>query len=135
MTLGQKIKIIRRFRNLTQRQLGVALDLHEGAKNAETRICQYELGIRTPKMNYQLKLAETLKVHPINFTGGTPGTIEHVMQFLFWLEESNPELLTTFEGVFQHMCFHEWRTKKDALQSGDITHDEYFEWKLSWSNT
>lgn len=28
---------------------------------------------------------------------------------------------------------HDWMEKKDELRKGEITNDEYFEWKVIWS--
>lgn len=47
MTIGERIKELRKLRGLTQKQLGIAVDFDE--KNADIRIAQYESGTRTPK--------------------------------------------------------------------------------------
>ena len=46
MNIGDKIKLVRRHRGLTQQQLGILIDIKNGAAN---RIAQYETGYRTPK--------------------------------------------------------------------------------------
>ena len=46
MDVGQKIKLIRLHRGLTQKQLGDLLNLGDGGAN---RIAQYEWGIVFPK--------------------------------------------------------------------------------------
>ena len=46
MKLGEKIKLVRKHRGLTQRELGERLHLDGNAAN---RIAQYESGFRTPK--------------------------------------------------------------------------------------
>ena len=47
MILGERIKRIRTFRGLTQRELGLKLGYEE--RNADVRVAQYESGSRTPK--------------------------------------------------------------------------------------
>ena len=47
MILGERIKRIRTFRGLTQRELGLKLGYEE--RNADVRIAQYESGYRVPK--------------------------------------------------------------------------------------
>ncbi len=49
MVLGERIKRIRTFRGLTQRELGLKLGYEE--RNADVRIAQYESGYRVPKNN------------------------------------------------------------------------------------
>ena len=50
MNTGKKIKLIRNFRGLTQKQLGELTGIHEVA------ICKYELGKNTPNMSSSLRL-------------------------------------------------------------------------------
>ena len=47
MVLGERIKRIRTFRGLTQRELGLKLGYEE--RNADVRIAQYESSYRVPK--------------------------------------------------------------------------------------
>lgn len=47
MILGERIKRIRTFRRLTQRELGLKLGYEE--RNADVRVAQYESGYRVPK--------------------------------------------------------------------------------------
>ena len=46
MVLGERIKRIRTFRGLTQRELGLKLGYEE--RNADVRVAQYESGYRVP---------------------------------------------------------------------------------------
>ena len=47
MTVGDKIKKIRTFRGMTQKELGLAVGFEE--KGADNRIAQYETNYRVPK--------------------------------------------------------------------------------------
>ena len=47
MTVGEKIKKIRTFRGITQKELGLAVGFEE--KGADNRIAQYETNYRVPK--------------------------------------------------------------------------------------
>ena len=47
MTVGEKIKKIRTFRGMTQKELGLAIGFEE--KGADNRIAQYETNYRVPK--------------------------------------------------------------------------------------
>ena len=145
MTLGEKIKQIRKFRGLTQKQLGMAIGIDD--KTADIRIAQYETGIRTPKTGYKSKLAKALKVSEINFMSTKSDSIDYIAQSLFWLdeivpipsdallvelylvrsEEKNP--FTSRLAVF----YKEWILMQSKLSKGVITREEYFEWKLNWT--
>ena len=57
MNTGKKIKLIRTFRGLTQKELGEACGIHEVA------IRKYELGKNIPKLEQLRKIAEALNVN------------------------------------------------------------------------
>ena len=56
MTVGDKIKKIRTFRGMTQKELGLAIGFEE--KGADNRIAQYETNYRVPKRELLDKMAE-----------------------------------------------------------------------------
>ena len=64
MNIGDKIKLVRRHRGLTQQQLGILIDIKNGAAN---RIAQYETGYRTPKAEIVEKIAKVLNVREETF--------------------------------------------------------------------
>lgn len=97
MTCGEKIKRIRTFRGMTQKELGVALGFPE--KGADNRIAQYETNYRVPKNELLDKIAQVLNVHRLNFYTLVPGAAEDFMRTLFWLEESTPGSINLFQLV------------------------------------
>ena len=64
MKLGEKIKLVRKQRGMTQRELGERLHLDGNAAN---RIAQYESGFRTPKEGRIQEIARVLNVRKENF--------------------------------------------------------------------
>ena len=56
MTVGEKIKFIRNFRGMTQKELGVGIGFDE--KGADNRIAQYETNYRVPKRDILLPIAK-----------------------------------------------------------------------------
>ena len=60
MTVGEKIKKIRTFRGMTQKELGLAIGFEE--KGADNRIAQYETNYRVPKRELLDKIAQALRV-------------------------------------------------------------------------
>mgnify|MGYP004528828573 FL=1 len=97
MTLGGKIKRIRTFRGLTQRDLGLKLGYDE--KNADVRIAQYESGYRVPKKDTLLAMSEIMNINSIHLTGTKSGTAEEIMLTFFWLDEDNRNIFHLFQLV------------------------------------
>ena len=77
MTVGDKIKKIRTFRGMTQKELGLAVGFEE--KGADNRIAQYETNYRVPKRELLDKMAEALRVDRQNFYTIAPGSAEDFM--------------------------------------------------------
>ncbi len=95
MTVGDKIKIIRTFRGMTQKQLAMAVGL--GDKGADNRIAQYEINYRAPKKELLDQMAKVLHVNPQNFYDHSPGSMEAFFHRLLWLEEEFPSVLNLFQ--------------------------------------
>ncbi|MFI3166273.1 MAG: helix-turn-helix transcriptional regulator [Bacillota bacterium] len=85
MTLGYKIKHIRHFRNMTQKELGLALGFPE--RSAETRLYQYENNLKTPRMNVILSMAKALYVSPLALLPDSDNKVISIIENLFWNEE------------------------------------------------
>lgn len=97
MTVGDKIKKIRTFRGMTQKELGVAIGLEE--KGADNRVAQYETNYRVPKKDLLNKIAEVLRVDRQNFYTDAPGCAEDFMRTFFWLDEDSPGSIRLFQLV------------------------------------
>lgn len=165
MILGERIKRIRTFRGLTQRELGLKLGYEE--RNADVRVAQYESGYRVPKKDTLMEIARILNVNYINFIIEAPGCAEDILQTFFWLDEDNRNTFHLFQLVrntgkcnsfddksvryndtdewpahapvamwigygLVNEFLREWCLRKEQLKSGEISEDEYFEWKINW---
>ena len=97
MTVGDKIKRIRSFRGMTQKELGLAIGFED--KGADNRIAQYETNYRVPKKELLEKIADALHVDRQNFSTDAPGSAEDLRRTLFWLEEDNPGSIRLFQLV------------------------------------
>ena len=97
MILGERIKRIRTFRDLTQRELGLKLGYEE--RNADVRIAQYESSYRIPKKDTLMEISRILDVNYINFIAEAPGCAEDIMQTFFWLDEDNRNAFHLFQLV------------------------------------
>ena len=85
MILGERIKRIRTFRGLTQRELGLKLGYEE--RNADVRVAQYESGSRTPKTDLTNKLAEVFDISPQVLSVPDIDSYTGLMHTLFALED------------------------------------------------
>ena len=93
MTVGDKIKKIRIFRNMTQKELAERIGLGENGAN---RIAQYETNYRVPKQELLNEMAKALDVNPENFSNATRMSASDFMITLFWIDEFNPSAINLF---------------------------------------
>jgi len=127
LTTGDKIRAIRVFWGMRQKELGMAVGFSE--KTADVRIAQYESGSRTPKKPLLARFAKALQVKPQNFEAGAADSAEAILWTLFWLDEDIrrcPEQ----EKLAYHL--RKWYAKRRELMAGKITQEEYFDWKLNF---
>ena len=134
MKLGEKIKLVRIHRGLTQRELGERLHLDGNAAN---RIAQYESGFRTPKESRTKDIAKALNVREENFftRAETPEDIIRLMIWYDWEHGCGGSvpidailLFDNFEEV--EKLLKEWYSQKEKLRTRKITGAEYLEWML-----
>lgn len=144
MSVGERIKRTRKFRKMTQAQLGEAVGL------SDVRIRQYELGNRTPKEETLRKIAKALNCNYRSLYEPTNYAAEDVMFSLFELDERYDmplyEVDDKEEKGEKHICIgfnygllddflSDWLKKKEELASGKITREEYYEWKINWPSS
>ena len=131
----------------------------------ENRIAQYETNYRTPKKELLNQIAKALHVNSLNFYVEVSGSAEDIMQTFFWMDGLNPNTVNLFQmtknpeldtevqykdsdnwtahtpvGIFLNynlvnQFLEEWLTRKTELKNGQITKQEYFEWKLNFPYT
>ena len=131
MTLGKRIQKIRKHRKITQKELGVRIGLHEvsgksNEKTAETRVAQYENNLKIPRRDVIDKLAVALDVNPLNFESVPEGTLDYIMQTLFWLEESSPGLTKLF--VMENVS---WRDPAYNGEDRAVKYNDSDDWPAS----
>ena len=91
MNIGEKIRRIRSFRGMTQKELGIALGLKG---DPQTRIAQYETGYRVPKRDLILRMAEVLDVCVYALDSENEGSSTVMIEMLFWADVESPSILT-----------------------------------------
>ena len=148
MAVGDRIKRVRNFRGMTQKELGLALGFAENT--ADVRIAQYESGTRRPKEDTLWKISEVLDVNYRSLYEPRDYHAEDIMYTLFEMDEHYGNL-TLYDvedtsdrfDIQKHkaVSFHvrlldgfmaEWQQRKQELANGEITREEYMEWKLNW---
>ena len=151
MSIGKKIKRVRNLRGLTLKELGLAVGFDE--KSADVRIAQYESGTRTPKEDMLRKISEALDVNYRSLYDPSLYAAEDIMYTLFELDEHYPEMQVydvtnhsdpVFPTEHKAVSFNrkllddflaEWQIRKQELIDGEITREEYMEWKINWPDT
>lgn len=118
MTIGQKIKMVRTLRGLTQKELGNMVGL------TDVRIRQYEIDARNPKENLIGQLATALNVSSRLFTDHSIDTYEDIMHVLLELEQTSgaqviqisdtpPKYAITFENYTLNGYLGAWYDRKN----------------------
>ena len=140
-TLGEKVRLVRTFRGLTQKALGIAVGLNE--KTADIRIAQYESGSRYPKQELIEKIAEVLDTSTQYLTCDYNNEAERLIMLLLEIEDSIPvsikECKDEYGSKRYSLCFNsitvnellaEWYQQKCENATGTIGDEEYMDWKL-----
>lgn len=151
MAVGDRIKRVRNFRKMTMKELGMVVSFDENS--ADVRIAQYENNSKKPKDELLRKIAVALDVNPAYLQDLTMDDAEGILHTLFALDDQYPrmhliEAVDDTDGKLPRkrvaLCFDynilnglmtEWMLRKQQLRSGEITKEEYQEWKLNWPQT
>ena len=144
MTLGERIKRIRTFRGLTQRELGLKLGYEE--RNADVRVAQYESGSRTPKTDLTNKLAEVFDISPQVLSVPDIDSYTGLMHTLFALEDLYGFKIDRLDGeicirinrqngsTFAKMTglLEPWEEMAQKYRGGEISREEYDQWRYRY---
>ena len=142
-TFGEKVRLVRTFRGLTQKALGTAVGLNE--KTADIRIAQYESGSRYPKQELIEKMADVLDISTQYLTCDYSSEAERLIMLLLEIENSIPvsirECKDEYGSKRYSLCFNsttvnellaEWYRQKCKNTTGTIGDEEYMDWKLKF---
>jgi len=162
MTQGQRIRFVREFRHMTQKELGLACGFPDAS--ADVRIRQYESDHKSPKKDALEAMANALhvSVHALdNYkTFNATDTLENLFWMetfglleLFKLEEvREPEEDWVVKGTYNEPNYlqysapigitikynsvnefmQEWYKRYVEYHENEITRDQYTNWKLNW---
>ena len=121
-SIGQRLKFIRRFRRLTQKELGLLMGYSE--KTADVRIAQYEKNARTPNAETIAKLTEVLNVSPAVLSQTICASRDDPLQSMYWL------FLMKGGGVI-YDCETEYARNRMEQKLGMITPEQFLEKMLA----
>ena len=160
MDIADKMKRLRRFRNISQRELGEAIGLKPG-RPSESRIGQYEISFRAPKKDLVARMAAAFDVSPYALFDYDYLTDISLFEHLMWLDEETPNTLEifpisdgkkdahvtsssddarplanrfgiSFNSSLLNYYLSGWHDVRCAYRNGEMSESEYFEWKLKW---
>lgn len=130
---GKKLRRLRLLRNFTQKELAVKSGITDAA------IRNYELGNRSPNKEQLIKIAEALNCDTSALLDY--GSSSKIIQILFDYEkdiklmpaiDKNGVKLTSTNPAI--ICFLlEWIEMREKHYNGEITDEEFEDWKLSYS--
>jgi len=134
MISGKKLKQIRLFRKLTQKELAIMSGLTDAA------IRNYELGNRSPNKEQLRKIADALNCDISALIDHEPNSIFEIMHIIFDYEKEmklRPLIDGTTSALLSHdMNFNdflvEWDEMRKKHYNGEITDEEFEDWKLSF---
>lgn len=143
MAFGKRIKLIRQLRGLTQRELGEQLGF--SGKAADIRIAQYESETRKPKDKIAEAMAFRLDVPTFALDVPNIDTRYGILHTLFALEDEGGFMIDNIDGTpcirldkehNNYLTFFEmlnsWSKQHQKLLNGEITKEEYDEWRYSY---
>lgn len=145
MSIGSRLKYFRTLKGLTQKQLGVAIGIAEAT--AEARVGQYEIEYRTPKDDYIINLAKVLEVSPSAITAPNIDSNSGIAHTFFMLEDvfkfsveetTSKKISLTFDKTNENIdnsmqeFFIQWYEMKNKLETGEMTKQEYDQWRYNY---
>lgn len=135
MISGKKLKQIRSFRKLTQKELAIMSGLTDAA------IRNYELGNRSPNKEQLRKIADALNCDISALINHEPNSIFEIMHIIFDYENEmkfrplagngEPTALLSHNPHFDDFLL-EWDEMRKKHYNGEITDEKFEDWKLSY---
>lgn len=139
MGTGERIRMFRKARDMTQAQVAEAIGATEGT------IRHYEKGERTPSAEQIAAIASVLGVSPAALSDYGIESARDALEVLFRLEDmAGLHPVETDDGMVLaideqvpgsqkiHYALIAWKSMRDNLASGSVTQAEYNDWRASF---
>lgn len=144
MAIGQRIKFFRNRKGMTQKQLGEILGFL--GKTSDVRMAQYESEARVPKNDLVKEMAQVFDVSTRAINVPDIDTYLGLIHTLFALEDmyglkikeadGQPYLYldhsVSAPGSSVDNMFHAWLQQAQKLENGEISKEEYDEWRYKY---
>lgn len=144
MAIGQRIKFFRNRKGFTQKQLGEMLGFH--GKSSDVRMAQYESEARIPKQELIKEMAELLEIDTKALTVPNIDNYFGLMHTFFALEdmygltigENDGNICLSLDPAVTKPhsalddCLKSWLRQKKKLTQGEITKEQYDEWRYQY---
>lgn len=139
LSVGSRIAFIRRYRKMSQNEVSNELGITGESKRRT--ITRYEKGDRYPKYERIVELSKILKVNCNLIRRYEFDNILDLMYVFMWLEEIIPNYhldlteTTNLDDINLSQlkfCLIKWGKMRAKRNSGEITSEEYMEWKLNY---
>ena len=143
MAFGKRIKFFRNRKGMKQKELGELLGFL--GKTSDVRVAQYETEARTPKADLVKEMAQIFGVSPRAINVPNIDSYLGLMHTLFALEDMYGIKIGEIDGElclrldrehreYQHLFepFHTWQQMAAKLESGEISPEEYDNWRYNY---
>ena len=143
MAFGKRIKFFRNRKGMKQKELGELLGFL--GKTSDVRVAQYETEARTPKADLVKEMAQIFGVSPRAINVPNIDSYLGLMHTLFALEDMYGIKIREIDGElclrldrehreYQHLFdpFHGWQQMAAKLESGEISQEEYDNWRYNY---
>lgn len=139
LSQGARLEYVRRLRHMNQDD--VAEYFGFGGTDPHKTFNSYETNYRGPSKERLKEIAELYEVSVNAIKKYDFNNPIDVVYFHMWLEEEFPyyEIIfdndsyekTNYNEIVQ-CAFREWKIMRDKRENGEISDDEYIEWKLNF---
>ena len=143
MAFGKRIKYFRNRKGMKQKELGELLGFL--GKTSDVRVAQYETEARTPKADLVKEMAQIFDVSTRAINVPNIDSYLGLMHTLFALEDMYGIKIGEIDGElclrldrehkeYQHLFkpFHAWQQMAAKLESGEISQEEYDNWRYNY---
>ena len=143
MAFGKRIKFFRNRKGMKQKELGELLGFL--GKTSDVRVAQYETEARTPKADLVKEMAQIFDVSTRAINVPNIDSYLGLMHSLFALEDMYGIKIGEIDGElclrldrehkeYQHLFepFHAWQQMTAKLESGEISQEEYDNWRYKY---
>ena len=133
MAFGKRIKFFRNRKGMKQKELGELLGFL--GKTSDVRVAQYETEARTPKADLVKEMAQIFGISTRAINVPNIDSYLGLMHTLFG--EIDGELCLRLDREhreYQHLFepFHAWQQMAAKLESGEISQEEYDNWRYNY---